>query len=147
MDDCGGFFELEGLGGVDDVGRGEAVVEPAGVLRGVDVLGDGGGEGDDVVTDFGFDLIDAVDGEGALVADGIGGGLGDEAEFSESLGGGDLDGEPAAVLVVVGPDAAHGGACIAGNQGEALRKLRELCHIHFTLLRAEMLLMSNRRDR
>ena len=64
-DDGGGFFELEGLGGVDDVGGGEAVVEPAGVFGGVDVLGDGGGEGDDVVTDFGFDLVDAVDGEGA----------------------------------------------------------------------------------
>ncbi len=33
-DDGGGFFELEGLRGVDDVGGGEAVVEPAGVLRG-----------------------------------------------------------------------------------------------------------------
>jgi hypothetical protein len=27
--------------------------------RCVDVLGDGGGEGDDVVTDLGFDLVDA----------------------------------------------------------------------------------------
>ena len=33
-DDGGGFFELQGLRGVDDVGGGEAVVEPAGVLRG-----------------------------------------------------------------------------------------------------------------
>ena len=64
-DDGGGFFELQGLRGVDDVGGGEAVVEPAGVFGGVDVLGDGGGEGDDVVADFGFDLVDAVDGEGA----------------------------------------------------------------------------------
>ena len=68
-----------------------------------------------VVADFGFDLVDAVDGKGSLVADGVGGGLGDEAEFGEGLGGGDLDGEPAAVLVFVGPDAAHSGACVAGN--------------------------------
>ena len=90
------------------------------------MLGDGGGEGDDVVTDFGFDLVDAVDGEGALVADGVGGGLRDEAEFGEGLGGGDLYGEPAAVLVFIGPDAAHSGTCVAGNQGEFLQALREI---------------------
>ena len=84
-DDGGGFFELEGLRGVDDVGGGEAVVEPAGGFGVGDVLGDGGGEGDDVVADFGFDLVDAVDGEGGAVADGVGGGLGDEAERGEGL--------------------------------------------------------------
>ena len=114
-DDGGGFFELEGLGGVDDVSGGEAVVEPAGVLGCVDVLGDGGGEGDDVMTDFGFDLVDAVYSEGSLVTDGVGGGLGDEAEFGEGLRGGDLDSEPAAVFVLVGPDAAHRGASVAGD--------------------------------
>src|ERR1019366_2573232 len=41
----------------------------------VDVLGDGGGEGEDVVAVFGLDLVDAVDGEVATVADGVGGGL------------------------------------------------------------------------
>jgi hypothetical protein len=90
------------------------------------VLGDGGSEGDDVMTDFGLDLVDAVDGEGTLVTDGVGGGLGDEAEFGKGLGGGDLDGEPAAIFVFVGPDAAHGGTCVAGNQGEALQALREI---------------------
>ncbi len=67
-DDGGGFAELEGLRGVDDVGGGEAVVEPAGGFGVGDVLGDGGGEGDDVVADFGFDLVDAGDGEVAAVA-------------------------------------------------------------------------------
>ncbi len=84
-DDGGGFFELEGLRGVDYVGGGEAVVEPARGFGVGDVLGDGGGEGDDVVTDFGFDLVDAVDGEGAFVADDVCGGLRDEAEFGEGL--------------------------------------------------------------
>ena len=79
------------------------------------MLGDGGGEGDDVVADFGFDLVDAGDGEVAVVADGVGGGLRDEAEAGEGLRGGGLDGEPAAVLVLVGPDAAHGRACVAGD--------------------------------
>src|SRR5437762_7715751 len=75
--------------------------------RGVDVFGDGSGEGDDVVTNFGLDLVDAVDCEGSAIADGVGGRLRDEAEFGESLGGGDFNGEPAAVFVGVGPDAAH----------------------------------------
>jgi len=73
------------------------------------VLGYGGGEGDDVVADLGFDLVDAGDGEVAAVADGVGGGLRDQAEAGESLGGGGLNGEPAAVLVFVGPDAAMAG--------------------------------------
>src|ERR1700677_3400376 len=74
-DDGGGFFELQGLRGIDYVCRREAVVEPAGGFGGGDVLGYRGGEGDDVVFDFGFDLVDASHGEGALVADGVGGGL------------------------------------------------------------------------
>jgi hypothetical protein len=124
-DEGGGFLELEGLGGVDDVGAGEAVVEPAGGLlfqiRGdVDVLGYGGGEGDDVVADFGLDLVDAGYGEVAAVADGVGCGLRDEAEFGEGLRGGDLNREPAAVLVLVGPDASHGWACVARDHRGSL---------------------------
>src|SRR5260370_14182758 len=140
-DDGGGFFELEGLGGVDDVGGGEAVVEPAGVGCRVDVLGDGGGEGDDVVLALGFDLVDAGDGEVAAVADGVGGLLRDEAEAGESLRGGDLDGEPAAVLVLVGPDAAHGGASVAGDQSEALLGRCGDCGglLHFTVSRVQAL--------
>ena len=53
-DFCGGFLELESLRRVDDVGRGEAVVKPAGL--GADVLGDRGGKGDDVVPDLGLRL-------------------------------------------------------------------------------------------
>ena len=110
----GGFLELEGLGGVYDVGGGEAVVEPAGF--GADVLGYRGGEGDDVVLDLGFNLVDAVDGEGGLVADGVGGFLGDDSGFGEGLRGGDFDLEPAAVFIFVGPDAGHLGAgCSAGS--------------------------------
>ena len=85
-DDGGGLFELEGLRGVDYVGAGEAVVEPAGGGGVGDVLGYGGGEGDDVVTDFGLDLVDAGDGEVAAIADGVGGGLRDEGRIlGESL--------------------------------------------------------------
>jgi len=62
-------------------------VQPAGGFGVCDVLGYGGGEGDDVVADLGFDLVDAGDGEVAAVADGVGGGLRDQAEAGESLGG------------------------------------------------------------
>ena len=55
-----------------------------------------------------------------LVANDVGGVLGDEAELCEGLGGGDFYGEPAAVFVLVGPDAAHRGASVAGDQSEAL---------------------------
>ena len=110
-----GFAELEGLRGVDDVGGGEAEVEPAGGFGVIDVFGDGGGEGDDVVADFGLDFEDAGDGEVAAGGDGVGGGLGDEAEAGEGLGGGGLDGEPGAELVFVGPDAAHGRTCVTGD--------------------------------
>ena len=45
-------------------------MEPAGVRT--DDFGDGGGEGDHVVTDFGFDLVDAFDAEVGAFADGAG---------------------------------------------------------------------------
>jgi hypothetical protein len=84
------------------------------------VFGYGGGEGDDVVLDLGFDLVDAVNGEGAAIANGVGSGLWDEGEFGERLGGGDLDGEPAAILIFVGPDFAHCGASVTGDHGRSL---------------------------
>jgi hypothetical protein len=65
-----------------------------------------------------------VDGEVAAIADGVGGGLGDEAEAGERLRGGGLDGEPAAVLIFVGPDAAHGRTCVTGDHFELSWVLR-----------------------
>ena len=69
-DDLRGFHEGEGLGGVDDVGGGEAEVEPAGGVGagGLDVFGDGGGEGENVVAKFAFEGVDTVDGEGSVGA-------------------------------------------------------------------------------
>ncbi len=84
------------------------------------MFGYGGGEGDDVVLDLGFDLVNAVYGEGSLVANGVRGGKWDEAEFGEGLGGGDFDGEPATVFVFVRPDFAHCGACVAGDHRACL---------------------------
>ena len=52
---------------VDDVGRGEAEVQPARARP--DVLGDVGGEGDHVVLRHLLDVVDARDLEGAALAD------------------------------------------------------------------------------
>ena len=80
-----------------------------------DDFGDRGGEGDDVVADLGFDLVDAVEVEVGALADGVGGVFGNQAGFGEGFGGGDFDGEPGAEAVFVAPDAGHLGAGIAGN--------------------------------
>jgi len=60
-DDLRRLSDEQGLRGVDHVVGGETVVKPAGVRA--DNFGDGGGEGDNVVADFGFDLVDALDGK------------------------------------------------------------------------------------
>ena len=56
---------MKRLGRVDDVVGSEAVVEPAGLVAeslGLEALSNGGREGDDVVFDFGFDLVDSLGG-------------------------------------------------------------------------------------
>ena len=53
------FAHLQRLRGVDDVGGRETEMEPPGGRT--DVLGDGGGEGDDVVLGDLFDFLDAVE--------------------------------------------------------------------------------------
>src|SRR5207247_1094226 len=78
---------------------------------------DGGGKGDDVVADFGFDLVDAFDAEVGASADSTGGIFGDHAGFSQGLGGGNFDGEPGTEAVFVAPDAGHLGAGIARDHG------------------------------
>ena len=53
-----GRFDLQRLRGVDDIVRSEPVVQPA--RFGADLFGDRGGEGDDVVPDFGLDLLNSL---------------------------------------------------------------------------------------
>ncbi|SPE28460.1 hypothetical protein SBA2_40023 [Acidobacteriia bacterium SbA2] len=90
-------------------------MEPAGVWA--DDFGDGRGEGDDVVANFGFDFVDALDAEVGALADGVGGVHGDEAGFGKGLGGGDFDGQPGAEAVFIAPDAGHLGAGVARDHG------------------------------
>ena len=117
-DDFRGLVDQQGLRGVDYIVGSESVVEPAGVRA--DDFGDGRGEGDDVVADFGFDFVDALDVEVGALADGFGGVFGDESGLGEGFGGGDFDGQPGAEAVFVAPDAGHLGAGIARDHGYVL---------------------------
>ena len=112
-DDLRGLADQERLRCVDDVVRGQSVVEPAGM--GANDFGDRGGEGDDVVADLGFDFVDAIEPEVSALLDGLGSFFGNQPGFGESFGGGDFDGKPGAEAVFVAPDAGHLGAGIAGN--------------------------------
>ena len=107
--------QLQRLRRVDHVGRCQAVVQPARVLGRVDVFGDRGREGDHVVPDLGFDLVDAFDGEVAAVANSVGGRLRYEAGGGQRLRCGGFDSQPAAILILIGPDAAHLFAGVAGD--------------------------------
>ena len=77
-----------------------------------DLLGDVGGEGDDVVLDFFLDLEDARDVESALAPEGARGGLRNQPRFGFRFRRGDFDLEPLLELIFVRPDAAHFGARI-----------------------------------
>jgi hypothetical protein len=114
VEDGGGGFELESLGGVDDIVGGEAVVQPA--RFGADRFGDGGGEGDDVVADFGLDFVDAVERKAAAVTDGAGRFGGNQAVLGENFAGEGFNFQPGAELAFLAPDGAHGGAGVARDQ-------------------------------
>ena len=86
-----------------------------------------GSEGDDVVADLGFDLVDAFDAEVGALADGVGGIFGDEARLGEGLCSGDFDGQPGAEAVFVAPDPGHLGAGVARNHGGVLLWVRRNC--------------------
>ena len=96
---------LDRLRGVDDVGGGQAEVQPA--RRGADMLGHGGRERDDVVLGDFFDLLDARDVEGAAFAD-VARRIGrDDSRPRHGLGCGHFDLQPGLVLPLVAPDATH----------------------------------------
>jgi len=114
-----GLFQNERLRGIDDIVRSEAVMQPARMLgdtgRG-HLLGDGGGEGDDVVFGFALDRVDAIDIEARVFTQRKGGFCGDVADFGESLGGGELHFKPLREAVFVGENFAHLRACVAWDQ-------------------------------
>src|ERR1017187_6860727 len=79
----------------------------------------GGGEGDDVVLHFGFDLVDARQVEAALFANGLGCRLRNDSGFGQRFRGGDFHLQPRPELVFVTPDVPHLGTGIASDQASS----------------------------
>ena len=113
-DERAGRADLERECGVDDVRRGEAVVEPAALLA--ELLGDGVDEGGGVVVERRLELGDPLGGRrDGLLLQGPGGLLGHDAELGPGGRRGELHVEPGPQLALVRPDAGHGGTRIAGD--------------------------------
>jgi hypothetical protein len=110
----GGGLHLQRLRRIHHVIRGQPVVQPAGF--GADLLRYRSGEGDDVMLHLGLDLMDACQIEVGLVADRHGGLLRHDAVLGQRFAGGGFHFQPHAVLVLVGPDGAHAGPCVACDQ-------------------------------
>ena len=117
----GGAHELHVEAGVEDVRRGQALVDEARVRP--DDLGQMGQEGDDVVPGLGFDGVDAGDVEGGVAAlgpHGLGRRFRHHADFGHGVEGVRLDLKPDAELGFGRPDRRHGGARIARDHGLGL---------------------------
>jgi hypothetical protein len=100
--------QLDVEAGVEDIRRGHALMDEAGI--GTDNLGQVGKEGDDVVLGFALDFIDAVDVEGGLCppfSQMVWRPLGDDAEFGKCIAGMGLDLEPDPELRFRRPDCDH----------------------------------------
>ena len=104
-DQVAGFDHLQRLRGVDDVGRGQAEVQPAG--RRPDDFGHRGRERNHVVLRRLFDLVDARDVERALVPQLARRFGGDDAGGGHRFGGRDFHLEPGFVPALLAPDATH----------------------------------------
>ncbi len=120
------LFDLQSLGSINHIVRGKAIVQPAGLgghpLRS-EALGNRGGEGDDVVLHFRFDLMNAGYGEAGFRGNRFSRGNGNDTVLGEHGAGSRLYLEPATILVLFGPNMAHGRPGIALNQGKLLRKM------------------------
>ena len=114
----GGLRELDGEAGVDDITAGHALVDEA--RFGADAFGDVGEEGDDVVFDFFFDLVDFRDAELGLLAGFRGDTLGDDAELFHRLGSVDFDIQPDFETVFRFPDVDHVGAGVTRDHWRPL---------------------------
>ena len=110
-----GLLDLERERGVDDVRRGEAVVEPAAGRP--ELLGDGVDEGGRVVVQARFELGDALrvtepSRARRISRNDVGR---DRADLGPTFECGELDLEPARQLSLVRPDACHGRSRVAGD--------------------------------
>jgi len=113
-DQRAGLADLEGERRVDDVGGGEAVVEPAAFVA--QLLGDGVDERRRVVMERRLDLRHALGCRALRVLlqrlRRVGG---HDPELGPGRRGGELDLEPGLEPALVRPDAGHGRAGVAGD--------------------------------
>ncbi len=110
LDQSRGFAKLQGLRGVHDVIRRQAVVQPARGAGIADGFSDGHRERDDVVLDLGFQFRDATHHAGVdsrILVDRCGRGCRHDAALGKRLRRGQLHLEPAPELALVAPHAAH----------------------------------------
>jgi len=80
---------------------------------------DGGGKGENIVPGIGFDLMDALNGEAGAFTEFGGGFDGDDAGAGESVGCGEFDLQPVAVLGFFRPDAGHLRTGVTVDQGDS----------------------------
>ncbi len=121
--DVGGTNQLDVEAGVEDVGRGHALMDEARV--GPDEFRQMGQEGDDVVPRLALDLVDPLDAEGgraAFLPDGLGRLLRNDAEIGQRIASMGLNLEPDAELRFLGPDGDHVGTRIARDHRQSLFK-------------------------
>ena len=113
-DQRAGLADLERERRVDDVGGGEAVVEPAALLA--ELLGDRVDEGGGVVVERRLDLGDPLRRRRrGLRLERARGLRGHDAELGPGRRGRELDLEPGRELALVRPDPGHGRAGVAGD--------------------------------
>ena len=120
----GCLLQQQRLGGVHHIVGGEPVMQPArrlGVPGASHGFGHRGGEGDDIVLHQLFDFVDAWDVETGVLAQQPRGLNGDDAQFGQRFGGGELHFEPLLEAVLVAPDPAHVGTCVSGNHKKTIR--------------------------
>ena len=100
-----GADKLDVEAGVEHVGGGHALMDEARFRP--DMFGQRCQEGDNVVFDLAFDLVDALNIEAAPRADGLGGFFRDDAQLRHCLGGQRFDFLPDAELRLRRPDFGH----------------------------------------
>jgi len=86
-----------------------------------------GSKGNDVVLHLGFDLLNAGNGEACLGRDRFGRVGGDDTALGQHRARCGFHLQPAAVFCFLGPDAAHGRACVTFDQRVAPWPAREAC--------------------
>ena len=109
----GRLAHLNGLRGVDDVGRRQPEVQPA--RRRPDVLGNRGRKRDDVVLSGFFDGRDAGDVELRFLSNVARGIVRNDSSLGHRLGSRNFNLQPGLESPLFAPDAPHVGVCVARN--------------------------------